>query len=416
MQKFFIKTLGCKTNRIESEIMRQNLLEAGFLAARKIEDANFYILNSCTVTSHTESQAHYLLSYARRKNPRIKTVLCGCMAQVGGNGADIVLGNKEKLEIAGHLKKSSVQDIFKENKFDFRLIKNPDMTRPSVKIQDGCNNRCAYCIIPYARGASRSANVDDIIKQINLLISCGIKEVVLTGIHIGLWGQEWGFSLIDLLKNIEKTDILRYRLGSLYVNEITPELLEFLKKSNKFCAHFHLSLQSMCDKTLAAMGRNYNVKKALNVIEKLHSTFKIPPFLGCDIIVGFPNETDEDFETTYKNLKQAKLSKIHVFPYSRRKGTLADKMQGQIQNSVKSARAKKLMALSEELYKKFIEANLEVEHEALFEKKPANKNLNCAITRNYIKVFVKDEAGDSDLRGQIRTLKLKDAFKIENPV
>ncbi len=413
MQKFFIKTLGCKTNRIESEIIRQNLLEAGFLAAFKIEDADFYILNSCTVTSHTDSQAHYLLSYARRKNPAIKTVLCGCMAQVGCAGADIILGNSEKLGIAKHLKKSSVQDIFKENKFDFHLIKNPDMTRPSIKIQDGCNNRCAYCIIPYARGTSRSAKIDDVIKQIEILAKKGTKEIVLTGIHIGLWGQEWGFSLINLLREIEKTDILRYRLGSLYVNEITPELLEFLKNSGKFCAHFHLSLQSMCDKTLDAMGRKYSSKEALASIEKLRRAFKIPPFLGCDIIVGFPGESDKDFETTYKNLEQAKLSKIHVFPYSRRKGTAADNMEGHVQNNIKTSRTKKLAALSEMLYKNFIDMNLNLEHEILFEKKPANKNLNCGITRNYIKVFVKDGA---DLRGEIRMLNLKDVFKIENSV
>jgi threonylcarbamoyladenosine tRNA methylthiotransferase MtaB len=261
MQKFFIKTLGCKTNHTESEIIRQNLLEAGFFATSKIEDADFYILNSCTVTSHTDSQANYLLSCAKRKNPKIKTVLCGCMAQVGCNGADIILGNKEKLEIAKHLKKSSVQDIFEEKEFDFHFIKKTNATRPSVKIQDGCNNRCAYCIIPYARGASRSAKIEDIIKQIEILTKNGIKEIVLTGIHIGLWGQERAENLIDLLREIEKTDILRYRLGSLYVNEITDELLNFLKKATNFALIFTCPCRACAIKLLIKWGENIWPKK-----------------------------------------------------------------------------------------------------------------------------------------------------------
>ncbi|MBE7706527.1 MAG: tRNA (N(6)-L-threonylcarbamoyladenosine(37)-C(2))-methylthiotransferase MtaB [Cyanobacteria bacterium SIG30] len=408
MKNFFIKTLGCKTNQIEGQLISQNMLENGFEKSPTVTDADIYILNSCAVTHHAEAQANYLLGQAKRLNPNIKTILCGCMPQTNKDdikNADIILGNTEKLNIVDYLNKSSVNDIFNEDKFSFHILKSSSSTRPSIKIQDGCNNRCAYCIIPYARGKSRSNSIKNILDQINTLKP---KEIVLTGIHLGQWGQDFNLKLIDLLKEIEKTDILRYRLGSLYVNEIDDELLNFLLNSKKFCPHFHLSLQSMCDKTLKNMNRFYTVEDVFNLTNKLR--FDVPVFIGCDVIVGFPGETEEDFETTYHNLIKAGVNKIHVFPYSKRKGTKAYDMDNQVQENTKTNRAKKLTILSTALYKKFVKSNMDLEHEFIFEKKSIKTGLNCGVTKNYIKAFFK---GETDLKGSFKKIKLKDAYKID---
>ncbi len=411
MKKFYLKSLGCKTNQIEGQLISQNLIENGFEKAGSISDADIYILNSCAVTSHAESQAIYLLGQAKRKNQNIKTVVCGCMCQTSKDkikNADILLGNKEKLNISDFLEKDEVSDIFAQDDFEFHLLSETQSTRPSIKIQDGCDNRCAYCIIPYARGKSRSNKIENVIKQIECL---GKKEIVLTGIHLGQWGQEWGLKLIDLLREIEKTDILRYRLGSLYVNEIDDELLNFLLKSKKFCPHFHLSLQSMCNKTLKNMNRKYKVEDVFNFIQKLK--FKIPVYIGCDIIAGFPNESEEDFIETYNNLQKLNVSRIHVFPYSKREGTPAASMEGQIPENIKTDRVKSIMKLSGKLFDEFVKENLDIEHEFLFEKKSKKYNLNCGITRNYIKAYF---TGEADLRNCVKNMKLKDAYKIDNKV
>lgn len=411
MKKFFIKTLGCKTNQIESQIISQNMIKEGFIEVSNSSEADFYILNSCSVTSGADAQGKYLLHKIKRENPEIKTILCGCLAQVAQEkieNADYIFGNHEKFDIPKLLDKATVSDIFKEQEFRYCPILNPKSTRPSVKIQDGCNNRCSYCIIPYARGSSRSNKIENVTEQINILTKRNIKEVVLAGIHIGLWGAEWGMSLIDLLKEVEKTDIKRYRLGSLYVNELNDELIEFLKKSEKFCPHFHLSLQSMCDKTLSGMNRKYTVQDVFQTIKKLK--FDIPVFLGCDIIVGFPGEDDDDFLETYKNLEKSGLSKIHVFPYSKRQNTPASKMKGQIKESIKKDRVKKIMELSQKLHNDFIEKNKNTELEFLFEKRNKKTGLNCGVTRNYIKAYFDDE---KDLRYEIQKRKLESAVKIE---
>ena len=318
MKKFYLKSLGCKQNQLEGQIIENELIKIGYENCADLENSDIYILNSCSVTSHSDSQVNYLLNHAKKINPNIKTILTGCTAQTykqhsdfDYSNIDLVLGNSEKIFIEEYIDKKGffVDDIFNKKEFEGKFLVNPNTTRVSIKIQDGCNNRCAYCIIPYARGNSRSNSIENIIEQINIVVEKGIKEIVLTGIHIGQWGQEWNLSLLDLLKEIEKTDIPRYRLGSLYVNELDDELIEFLSKSDKFCPHFHLSLQSLCDKTLKNMNRKYTVDEAMKAIEKLHNNFNLP-FLGCDIIVGFPDENEEDFIETYENLKKAKLSAI----------------------------------------------------------------------------------------------------------
>ncbi len=418
MKKFIIKSLGCKQNQLEGQIIQNKLLDFGFEIVDDIKQADIYILNSCTVTSHSDSQVNYLLNHAKKQNPTLKTVLTGCTAQTikehkdfDYSNVDLILGNSEKMKINEYInnlfaneKQVFVDDIFNKKTFENEFLINPNSTRVSIKIQDGCNNRCTYCIIPYARGNSRSNTIENIIKQINLVIEKNIKEIVLTGIHIGQWGLEWGMTLLDLLKEIEKTEISRYRLGSLYINEIDDEVIDFLKNSKKFCPHFHLSLQSLCDKTLKNMNRKYTAKEALTLIEKLHKNFDLP-FLGCDIIVGFPLESEEDFIETYENLKKAKMSAIHCFPYSKRENTPAYSME-QVQDKIKSQRCEKVMQLSKILHKEFLDKNKNTTQEILIEKKSPKTGLYSAITKNYIKIHFKDE--NDNLRHSLKTINLGD--------
>jgi len=430
--KFFIKSLGCKTNQIEGQIIRDELLNSGYVLADTQDTCDFYILNTCSVTSHADNQALYLIKQFRIKNPGAKIILTGCFAQtakdLGKIDADIILGNDEKLEIAKYLDKFSkkeisctnkdlktnifVNDIFSVEKFHRKTIEDLKTTRPSIKIQEGCSNRCSYCIIPYARGNSRSDTVENIINDINSLADKGYKEVVIVGIHIGEWGREFNKTLLDLLKEVEKTRILRYRLGSLYVTEIDDEMIEFLCRSEKFCPHFHLSLQSLCDKTLKGMNRFYTKDFALELIQKLHSAFNLP-FLGCDIITGFPNETEEDFLETFEALKKAKLSFIHSFPYSKREGTPAAVMENQIYEHIKKERTKRLIELSNVLHKEFLDKNRAaadngVLSEVLFQRKGKNGKYT-GLTRNYIKVY---KESDVNLWNTVQPLNLAE-YEIE---
>jgi len=407
MNTFCIKTLGCKTNQLESGLIVQNLLENGFEQVEKTQSAEYFIINSCSVTSHTDKQTLSLIKQAKKKNKDIKVVLTGCLAQLlkeKPDYADIILGNDEKLNISKHLEKSEVKDIFSVSEFNNQMLKKASTTRPFVKIQEGCDNRCSYCIIPHARGKSRSNSIENIIGQINTLAQNGHKEIVFTGTHLGQWGKECGMGLIELLKKVEKSDIHRYRLGSLYTNEITDEIIEVLAKSEKFCPHFHLSLQSLCDKTLKDMNRNYRTEEVFALVEKLKKTFNLP-FLGCDIIAGFPGEREEDFETTYKNLAKCGLSKIHAFPYSIRKGTPAADMKEQIPESIKKERTRKLISLSQELYRNFLNENTGRRLEVLYEKKPKGQNKNTGITRNYIRIF---KESNSDLQNTLELLTLRE--------
>ena len=388
MPKFVVKSLGCKLNQLEGQIIAEKLVEIGFEQTKEIKEANYFILNSCTVTGSADSEVNYILNKAKRENPDVKRVLAGCAvdAEIENvqNSAEIILKNSEKLRIVEILENKE-QEF--EDEFRYAIIKNPKSSRVNVKIQDGCNNSCAYCLIPKARGKSRSNSVENIIAQIEKVVDAGRDEIILTGIHIGLWGNENGQNLIDLLKEIEKTEIKRYRLGSLYVNEISDELIEFLKNSKKFCPHFHLSLQSMTDKTLKNMNRFYTVQEELATIEKLHKNFNLP-FLGADIIVGFPMETNEDFEETLNNAKQAKLSKIHVFPYSKRPNTKACAMERQVDEGVKKERARKLIEVSNELKKEFIEKNIGRKVDVIFEEKIQKDGSRKGITENYIEIFM----------------------------
>lgn len=419
MKKFNIHTMGCKSNQFESAIIEENLIEHGYKKVQNIEDADIYILNSCSVTHKSDNEAMYLLRSAKHKNPNILTIATGCMAQIEkeellkNDFIDFVIGNDEKLHLYDYInsdERFSANDILKQTEFNKVELFDTTKTRASLKIQDGCDNRCTYCIIWKARGKSRSADSEFIVNQINNFAKHGFKEVMLTGIHIGQWGKEFGLSLLDLLKEIEeKTTIERYRLGSLNPPEITNEMLEFLKTSKKFCPHFHLSLQSANDKTLRSMNRFYKTEDYLKLIEKINETFE-NPFLGSDVIAGFAGETEEDFEITRKNLLSSGLTQIHTFPYSKRKGTIGAEMENQVPDDVKNSRATIIKEISKEKLNKFIEKNLGKTLEVLIEKHPDKHSQNLkGMTRNYLTVQI-----PSDRTDLFNTLQMVKLVKFEN--
>lgn len=394
MKKFYLKSMGCKSNQFEGQIVAEKLVEAGFEQVKKLDEADIYILNSCSVTHKSDNEAMYLLRHAHGLG--LKTVLTGCIAQIEKEKLleepfiDYIYGNEDKFEIAKYLQDEEnfvVRDLMSANEFCKVTLNDTTKTRISLKIQDGCDNRCSYCIIPYGRGKSRSADSEFIINEINRYSSLGYKEVVLTGIHIGLWGNR---NILPLLQEIEtKTSIPRYRLGSLNPHEITSELLDFLQDSEKFCPHFHLSLQSACNRTLKRMNRHYTVEYYLDQMEDIVSRFD-RPFLGSDIIAGFCGETEEDFQITVENLKKSKLSQIHTFPYSIRKGTIAEKMDGHLPDEIKEERATIIKQISAEKFEEFVQSNIGHEAEVLIEKRLGKEGKYKGITRNYLKVSLDD--------------------------
>lgn len=413
--------MGCKANQFESAIIEEDLIKNGLEKVKDVKDADFYILNSCSVTHKSDNEAMYLLRSAKHKNPNVVTIATGCMAQIEkeellkNDFIDYVVGNDEKLhlyEIINSDTKFLAKDILKLAEFSKVELIDTTKTRASLKIQDGCDNRCTYCIIWKARGKSRSADSDFIVEQINNFSKHGFKEVMLTGIHIGQWGKEFGLTLLDLLKEIEKrTTIERYRLGSLNPTEITDELLDFLSKSDKFCPHFHLSLQSANDKTLRSMNRFYKTEDYLAQIDKINDIFELP-FLGSDIIAGFAGETDEDFEISRENLSKSGLTQIHTFPYSIRKGTIGASMPNQNSDEVKNRRATIIKEISKQKFKEFVNKNLGRVCEVLIEKHPDKHSGNLkGMTRNYLTVQIVSNRNDLfNTLQQVRLSEYKDGI------
>lgn len=404
---FYLKSMGCKSNQFEGAIIVENLQKFGFTPVLEPKDADYYILNSCSVTHKSDNEALYLLRNAVHLYPDIKTVLTGCVAQISKEKllelpyVHYVFGNDDKFAIGEFLVKdehSHVTDIMDMEEFNYQVLNDTTKTRYSLKVQDGCDNRCSYCIIPFARGKSRSADSDFIIKQINEAVFKGYKEIVLTGIHIGQWGVDIGKSFIDLIRDIEeKTNVPRYRLGSLNPLEITTELLDLLQNSDKFCPHFHLSLQSACNKTLKSMNRFYSVEYYLDQIEDINNRF-MNPFLGSDIIAGFVGETVEDFSVTVENLKKSGLSKIHTFPYSIRTGTIAESMDGHLPDEIKQQRAEIIKEISRDKFSNFMQKNLESVQEVLIEKHPDKRTgFIKGVTKNYLNVVIPNISDDKYL-------------------
>lgn len=408
-------TLGCKVNQYETNAMAQKFLEKGYQIIEEITPENedikpdICIINTCTVTNMSDRKSRQMLRRMKEKNPSTIVVAVGCYAQVAKNELakipeiDLVLGNNEKVEIVkyveeyinNHINNVELDDVMYSKEFsDFGDVTYTEKTRAVIKIQDGCDRFCSYCIIPYARGRVRSRKPESIISEITQIASKGIKEVVITGIHIASYGKDFAMSkdskltnyrLIDLLEEINEIQgIQRIRLGSIEPLLITVEFVERLKKLEKICHHFHLSLQSGCDETLKRMNRRYTTEQFKEIVRLLRNAYS-DVNLTTDIIVGFPGETDEEFNKTYQFLKEIKFYKMHVFKYSPRKGTKAAVMPNQINGDIKEERSKKLIELSDrneiEYNKSYNGKNVEV----LFEEE--KDGMYKGHTQNYIMVY-----------------------------
>jgi len=426
MKKVSFYTLGCKVNQYETNAMTQKFQEAGYEIVDLNEKiADIYIVNTCTVTNMSDRKSRQVLRRLKDKNKDAIVVAVGCYAQVARQELedmpeiDIALGNEEKKDIVKYVEKFiqdqnkliEIDDISTQREFrDMGQITYTEKTRAVIKIQDGCNNFCSYCIIPYARGRVRSRKEESIIKEITQISQKGIQEVVITGIHVASYGRDFGNEngLIELLEKINSIDgILRIRLGSLEPKIITEEFMQRLVKLEKICHHFHLSLQSGCDETLKRMNRKYSTEDVREIIERLRRYYD-DVILTTDIIVGFPSETEDEFNKTYEFLQQAKLYKMHVFQYSSRKGTRAATMQNQIDGNIKETRSKKLIELSNknqlEYNKNLIGQNVEV----LFEDKEIKDGITYykGHTKNY--VLVKYQT-DEELENTLKVVNILEA-------
>lgn len=398
-------TLGCKVNQYETNGMAQRLMDK-YEVVEPEEKADIYIINTCSVTNMSDRKSRQMIRRAKEMNKDAFVIVVGCYAEVAKeeiekiDEVDLVLGNHQKANIDKYIEAyfdgKNINDTAIENYFyDFGSITYTEKTRAVIKVQDGCNNFCTYCIIPYARGRICSRKPESVIDEITKIANEGIKEVVITGIQVSAYGKDFDneYRLIDLLEKINKIDgIERIRLGSIEPLMITDEFCDRARKIEKLCHHFHLSLQSGCDKTLKEMNRKYTTDQFRDVVRRLRNLYD-DVILTTDIIVGFPNETDEDFEKTYEFLKEIKFYKMHVFKYSPRKGTVAAKMKNQIPAEIKDARSKRLLQLSNENESNYLDEYVGKQIRVLVEEKDGD--YIKGHTGNYI--VVKTVGDESDL-------------------
>lgn len=396
MKKFTITTLGCKVNQYESSSIKQALIEKGYEYVSFLEFADIYIINTCTVTAVAAKKSKQISRRVRKINKDAYVVVTGCLAQNEDikkqTGADLVLGNSEKKDIVNYIINNvdSVKDIMKVKVYDNMHIQKPDdRTRAYIKIQDGCINFCSYCIIPYVRGPIRSRQIDDIENEIKQLVKNSVKEVVLTGIHLDSYGKDLNnISLIDVIKKINKIDGLkRIRLGSLEPTVITKQFIDEIIKLDKVCHQFHLSLQSGCNKTLKAMKRKYTIEQFKKAAILIYDSFK-DGAITTDIIVGFPNESEEDFIKSYKFVKEVGFLKVHVFKFSKRKGTKAYDMINQISKTIKDERSKKMIKMTNNLSKEYLDKYVNKQLEVLTEN--IDGEYIKGHSTNYISVLIKN--------------------------
>ena len=398
--KFKIVTLGCKVNTYESEMMREKLIASNYEETLD-NNADIVIINTCSVTNMADAKSRKLINYNKRENPNAIMVVCGCSAQnkkeeLSSLDIDILIGNNGKSDIVNLIENYKNTNEKYINFINSRKLEFEDMevekftnqTRAYIKIQDGCNNFCAYCIIPFMRGNIRSKEMSKVIEEANTLVNNGHKEIVLTGIDTGSYGKDKNYDLTDLLNELVKIEGLkRIRLSSIDTFDLDDKFIECLKNNDKICDHLHISLQSGSNKILKLMNRKYTCEEYLNTINKIRSV-RPDISITTDVIVGFPQESDEDFNEVLDYVNKVKFSKVHVFPFSKRDGTKASIMDGQIQESVKKSRAKKLIEVSDKLEKEYYSKFLNKELEVLVEENINGKSIGH--TSNYIKVEVDD--------------------------
>ncbi len=394
--KAAIHTLGCKVNIYESEYITNILKENGYQIVDFDSKADIYIINTCTVTNTSDKKSEKMIKRARKQNKDAIIIAMGCHAQIKGDNidADIIIGNKDKSKII------SLIEEYQENKNKIKRIYNLDNisfedmyissfnshTRAFVKIQDGCDAFCSYCIIPYARGPIRSKDPKTVIKEITSLVENGYKEIILTGIHTGKYGKDINYTFEQLLKDIIKIkNLYRIRISSIEINELTDPILDLIKDNKIIAKHLHIPLQSGSDKILKLMDRKYDLKFYKDRIEKIRKMIK-DVSITTDLIVGFPNENEKDMEDTLKFLKEIKFTKIHTFPYSKREGTKAASMENQIDETIKRKRVKTVLELSDQLEQDFYQSKLNETEEVIIEQTKDGKSYG--YTSNYIKVEI----------------------------
>ena len=419
-KKVAFVSLGCKVNQYETNAMSQEFVEAGYDVVDFNDVADIYVVNTCTVTNMADRKSRQMLRRVKEISPEAVLVATGCYAQVGKDelekieDIDLIIGNNEKKDIVEIIENyqnevnSIITDVMHQKDYvEFGTTTYTEKTRAVVKIQDGCDRFCSYCIIPYARGRVRSRKIENIIKEVEQIVDNGMKEIVITGIHIASYGKDFNYeiTLIDLLEELNKIEGLkRIRLGSIEPTIITEEFVNRLSKLEKICDHFHLSLQSGCDETLKRMNRRYTCHEFENGTKILREKFPNAA-LTTDIIVGFPGETDEEFNKTYEFLKRVAFYKMHVFKYSQRKGTKAAVMPNQIDGTIKEERSKTLLQLSDENEEMYNSKYIGRQVEVLFEEKDGE--FYKGHTTNYIEVFAK---GDN-LENKIVTVMVNESNK-----
>ena len=417
-------TLGCKVNQYETNAMSQKLIEEGYKIVEHIQKADIYIINTCTVTNMSDRKSRQMIRRAKEINPEAIIIAVGCYVQVAKKEIenikeiDLALGNEEKVDIVKYCneiiqknKKEEIADVMQSRKFaEFGETSYTEKTRAVIKVQDGCDRFCSYCIIPYARGRVRSREPEHIIKEIKQIANEGIKEVVITGIHIASYGKDFkkDYKLIDLLEEINKIDgIERIRLGSIEPLLITEEFVQRLVKLEKICEQFHLSLQSGCDETLKRMNRRYTTQQFEEIVKRLRKAYDNVN-LTTDIIVGFPGETEEEFAKTYKFLEKIKFYKMHIFKYSPRKGTRAEQMPQQIEPQLKEERSKKLIELSDKNEKEYNSEYVGKRVEVLWEEQ--KNEIYKGHTKNYVLVEMKAKPSENK-ENVIESVQISQAYE-----
>ena len=429
--KIAFLTLGCKVNSYETEAMQALLAAAGATLVEFNENADIYVVNTCSVTNMADRKSRQMLHRAKKKNPEALVVAAGCYAQTADEtamketGIDVVIGNNQKKQIVEILEnymagvENKRLEIGKETEYEeLGLDTQVEHTRAYIKIQDGCNQFCSYCIIPYARGRIRSRNPEDVVKEVKRLAENGYQEIVLTGIHLSSYGrtsyekltEESGMPLLSLIRQINEVEgIKRIRLGSLEPRIITEKFVKTLCEYKTVCPHFHLSLQSGSDTVLVRMNRKYTTTEYARSVDILKKYYDAPA-ITTDIIVGFPQETEEEFSETMEFAKRIGFSKIHVFKYSRRKGTVADKMSGQIEEQVKNERSERLMALEASLGEMYREQFLGREETVLFEESSVVDGKVCQVGYNerYVRIAT---IGEEDMSNCMKTVKIVEKAK-----
>lgn len=426
MRKAALHNLGCKVNSYETEAMTQLLKKAGYEIVSFQDQADVYIINTCSVTNMADRKSRQMLHKAKKQNPNAVVVATGCYVQTATEkvaqdlSIDLVVGNNRKKDIveilneyykekeAGEqVKEEYVIDINHTDEYeDLEISTVTEHTRAHLKIQDGCNNFCSYCIIPYARGRIRSRTMESIKAELERLSASGFKEIVLTGINLSCYDDN-GKKLIDVIEMADNVNgIERIRLGSLDPEVVTEDFVERLGKVKKICPHFHFSLQSGCDKTLKAMNRHYTSDEYYEKCQLIRKYIDNPAFT-TDVIVGFPGETEEDYISSREFVKKVKFAELHVFKYSKRDGTVAAKMPNQIDEKIKTLRSEDLIKTGEELTKEFRQAKIGQDTTVLFEEKILldNKEYWVGHTVDYIKIAVPEK---ENLEGQIRKVNVKD--------